>query len=139
MISDRFRGKSLRDGGWVYGSLIRDCNGKPMIHVAGYGATGGGFETRYIVEEKTIGQFIGEFDRNGREIYDDDLLRTEQPPGGILPPAPATTGKVEFNAMHGLVVKFRREGHDFDSYIRISDRINEVVGNIHDNPELITT
>ncbi len=137
MISDKFRGKFLYDGGWVYGGLIRDCDGKPMIHVAGYGS--GAFETRYSVDEETIGQFTGEFDRNGREIYDDDLLRTEQPPGGILPPAPATTGKVEFNAMHGLVVKFRRHGHDFDSYIRLTGQNNEVIGNIHDNPELTTT
>ncbi len=69
MISDKFRGKFLYDGGWVYGGLIRDCDGKPMIHVAGYGS--GAFETRYSVDEETIGQFTGEFDRNGREIYDD--------------------------------------------------------------------
>jgi uncharacterized phage protein (TIGR01671 family) len=133
----KFRGRTLYDGGWVYGGFTRDCDGKPMICVAGYACGGTGFDVRHPVEEKTIGQFTGLLDRNDKEIYDDDILRTEQHPGGILPPAPAKTGRVEFHVIYGVVIRFRHDGHDRDSYIRLVGQINEVIGNVHDNPESI--
>ncbi len=132
MITGKYRGKA-GCGSWVYGSLIRDCDGTPMIHVAGYGAGGSGFEVRHSVEEKTIGEFTGLLDRNDREIYDKDVVRSVQRAGGILPPAAPATGMVGFDMMHGIVIK-RKDKFD----INLLDKENEVLGNVFDNPELIT-
>ena len=77
----------------------------------------------YDVDEKTIGQYTGLKDRNGREIYEGDVLRHDN-----------YTIKVEW--LNGGFC-------DCHSNINIPLRyfsLNhyEVIGNIHDNPELLT-
>lgn len=121
----KFRAKRAENGAWVYGDLthvqkictVEDVqrNGRrsvPVVRVANYN-----------VDEKTIGQYTGLKDRNGREIYEGDVLRFDN-----------YTIKVEW--LNGGFC-------DCHSNIKISLRyfsLNhyEVIGNIHDNPELLT-
>jgi hypothetical protein len=69
-------------------------------------------------------------DINGLEIKVGQILKTKQRSGGILPPAPAQIGEVcykTFNNGTFLCIKFREERHDFDSYITLEGRINEIL------------
>ena len=71
-------------------------------------------------------------DINGINIEVGMMVKTQQPSGGILPPAPAQIGEVtykEFNNKTLMCIKFRKEGQDFDRYISLDGKINEVVLN----------
>ena len=61
-------------------------------------------------------------DINGTEIKVGQKVKTLQPSGGILPPAPAQIGEVvykEFNIGTLMCIKYRKEGQDFDRYISL--------------------
>ena len=118
-----FRGKR-GNGRWVYGSLVVSENIAPAI----YYEVGKGVAKRLdwcYVSPESIGQYTGLKDKNGVKIFEGDI--------------------VEFINLDlpNMVIRF-----DNGSFMLCEDenstyeelRMNyvvEVVGNIHDNPELI--
>jgi hypothetical protein len=70
-------------------------------------------------------------DINGIKIKIGDTVKTQQPSGGILPPAPAETGEVcwyeKQNETKELAVRFKKENEVFYRYILLSGKINIVL------------
>ena len=114
----KFRGKRLDNGEWLYGSLVI-LNGRYFIFDDA---------NRHEVDPTTVGEFTGLKDKNGKEMYEGDILTDEF----------ESIGVVEWRD-GAFVVNFA----DID-FFQIADCFDDFyqmwsIGNIHDNPELLKT
>ena len=112
----KFRGKDFL-GRWHYGHLhLATGSSSLMIQVDSFDSFG--------VLPKTVGQFTGLFDKNGNEIYEGDIYRYDNPD---------SINEVSYCAGGGFA------GFDLTPAIHSENRLLdvEVIGNIHDNPELL--
>lgn len=129
-----FRGKNDANE-WLYGYLTHPAgNDCPIIDGKDY--FGG-------VIENTVGQYIGLKDKNGTKIFEGDFVKDQY---GFI--HEIRFGRIGWESGVGLtgfvrVSKFETvendEGEEFYTCDRCVDLTKlEVVGNIHDNPELLT-
>lgn len=129
-----FRGKRLDNGAWVYGCFNhipcgRFRNDEYCIQtIKGNGRIG----RLYDVDPDTVGQYTGLTDKNGKNIFDGDIVQMpfwRSKKSGLF-----MKGIVEFhNAAFSVLWEHTEYGRNFLGYI---DDL-EVIGNIHDNPELL--
>ena len=128
MRTIKFRGKKLHNGKWVCGYLS-DVDNTPIGKVGIINSKPfSGCEESSMVIAETIGQFTSLYDRNEKEIYEGDLLKLQDD----------DTGLIEVRFVRG-VFAFLWQG-DLDDELPINAPTQEwatVMGNIHDNPELM--
>lgn len=141
----KFRGRSFINGKWVCGDSIKHTenaseNGTEVLTYIGSrieNARKVGAMKWSPVAPSTIGQFTGLRDRNGKEIYEGDIITVNgRYPRVIL------WDKVSWALMpcehyhneHFWVMNLQHPENDW--WKKFADEM-EVVGNIHDNPELI--
>ena len=130
MRTIKFRAKELGTGEWVIGDLHILCT-RPHIHNFLYNP-----DKKYI-DMSTIGQFIGLHDKNGKEIYEGDFIRSFDSQGEPIIHAI----EYENNDAQFIVVLAGYTKYDFGcggiTQKWINEFEKEVIGNIHDNPELL--
>ena len=127
-----FRGKTLNTGKWIEGYYCKYPHQfagflEPHIFVPSYDAEKEiGSCTTYPIAQDSVQQFTGLFDRNGKKIFEGDIV-------DILA---ENEGRGVVTYENGdLVVKASIFVVDFMSNINGKDV--EVLGNIVDNPELL--
>ena len=126
----KFRGKDLK-GEWRYGFLFYDydCTDKysPFINWKDEKYLGGIGEEQ--VEEETLGQFTGLKDKNGKEIYEGDVLQID-----------IDRAYVKWNDKYGYFELIPIGDYYFDSGV-IGEELEyleaKLIGNIYDNKELL--
>ena len=124
MRKSKYRGQKVSDGTWVYGSLSLDCDDKPFIRVAGYGADGKAFDSMVEVKPESVGQFTEVFAKN-KPVYENDIVQYISEWDGINH---VFTEKVVFEEGSFLAGECGRElAGCFDL---------QVVGNTSDDPEM---
>ena len=115
----KFRG--LRpDKVWIYGNLIQSGQRTYMVREKDY--------YNFKVKAETIGQFTGLYDKNGKEIYEGDVVGDS---------------KIRW------IVKWNKHRMGFSLYptteqlydempVNVENKLGyEIIGNVYDNPELL--
>ncbi len=127
----KFRGKRLTDGKWIYGDFFRN---RELAFIAADSIVDNPLASwrDYNVNPDTVGQFTGLYDAEGEEIYEGDVILEDKDPtmleivfrdGIFFASIGNTHGENPFMNCALRVILDRRKTH--------------VIGNIHDNPELL--
>ena len=129
-----FRGKRADNGEWIEGSLLGiDWCDKPSTYSI---APNTPVSVFYSVIPETVGQYTGLTDKNGVRIFEGDIVRyAERRLGGedVSVAFPVTFDEGGFCAHHYFLNNWLRNG--LGGNTKLEDI--EVIGNIHDNPELL--
>ena len=147
-----FRGKCVSDskyaGEWVTGGYVPLSEGITpnneglIMRFLGWNTT-----ITYHVDPDTVGQFTGKKDKNGVKIFEGDVIRRKESAYGL-----EDTGVAKYDCNLGAFVleyesygetcqsTFDNEFSEDDGKYTIEGTYSyEVIGNIDDNPELLST
>lgn len=139
-----FRGKQKDNGKWVYGNYaVTDNNGKQHFVFQNKA-----FE--FEVDSETVGQYTGLADKNGKKIFEGDIIKAYFNPQNSENP-PYAIGSVIFdNGTFKVVVRVSKNSTEYKVFEKENiaaysiehnflDRyyVLEVIGNTYDNPKLL--
>lgn len=132
----KFRGKRLDNGEWVYGYFYEECENTYIIedrqHLRNNICAR---NIPFAVIQATVGQFTGLYDKDGKEIYEGDIVKFS-----VLDDTVFENNWKEYicevSFCNGCfctygtpLIKGKWKGYDMVNV--------EIIGNIHDNPELL--
>lgn len=125
MRTIKFRGKRLDNSEWVHGSLA-ETHGALFIGISTDPDNSVYMMDWHIVDPDTIGQFTGLLDKNGKEIYEGDILGCPED---------------KYFLPETLIFKegcfMVEDGYTTTAMNVIDEKYRTIIGNIHDNPELL--
>ena len=156
-----FRGKRIDNGEWLEGSFLNDRDGSfyicPAVSDISYGD--GGNRRRigcwYKVDPSTVGQYTGLKDKNGKRIFEGDIVRytfdSPDDPTATKNGLKVRTGRIFWSdwrssfavtagrngsaSLNNDVACYVR-GRQIYEYVRGANTV-EVIGNVHDDSELL--
>ena len=122
-----FRGKRIDNGEWVEGYfvnlwLMHYQKHQPIITDNN--------AVSYDVDPSTVGQYTGLCDKNGKKIFEGDIVKTDKFS------EPNKQYIIKYDLQFGAFIGQDRYNLYFVTFDGDSGEF-EVIGNIHDNPELL--
>lgn len=135
----KFRGRDK--GNWHYGDLVQEIRHNDnklfdgtMTHIRNFEYKNGSYiGDIFPVNPNTIGQYTGLHDKNGKEIYEGDIVYCQTKYGKAKAIIKFIDGK--FVAYWNSAITHPQNGHHIACY-DINKKF-EVIGNIYDNLELL--
>ena len=152
-----FRGRRLDNCEWEYGDMFQNHDERIFVgELVVTDVSSNRFCDKYeigtyfaAVDPASVGQFTGMTDKNGKKIFEGDIVRYVYEPG-----------EGYWNSNQNSVIKWREPGWYMEGikgtnkyalmcgymttvpYASVSNeqkniKVFEVIGNIHDNPELL--
>ena len=130
-----FRGK-MDNGEWVYGSFCMDaleqfnglCGVDGFIRL--YDKAKGKMQT-YEVDRETVGQYTGLKDKDGKRIFEGDIVKTSDITHEGVIQIPGESFEIAMRKGCWVMVA----GEDWD-FLETNHECIQVIGNIHGNQEL---
>ena len=144
----KFRGKRVDNGEWVYGYLVKNTITTRIIsdfalvrsdahtedslnHCSGY------FD---IVDTETVGQLMPTFDKDGKEVFEGDIVNymLNFDDEKLQKKAKRYKGFIKWNSEH-CAFNIMETPEDTNGIVSNAGYFCafEVIGNVYDNPELI--
>lgn len=134
MRAIKFRGKQINGGNWIYGYYFSYKNADDTIdHIV----TPGEYSSKpldfFYVHPETVGQFTCLTDKNGKEIYEGDIIKEKES---------KYCGEYRLYRVYWCddnMQYFMADDDCCDSLplCELEVDYSVIIGNIHDNPELL--
>ena len=133
-----FRGKNKLTGKWVYGFYLeqdtynlgsKNTKRDLLIKDAGIIVENSKCTSGTIIDKKTLGQYTGLKDKNGKEIYEGDIVQID-----------IDRAYVKWNEKYGYFQLIPIGDYYFDSDVigQVLEYVDaEIIGNIYDNKNLL--
>ena len=125
-----FRGKDRMSGEWVYGDLYQERHSDGTIKTTIVQPL-----SVYNVDPDTVGQYTGLTDKNGNKIFEGDIIKVVSLHYETL--GKKINGEIVYD--RGCFWVERIDARGLKQSLSAAELENniEVIGNIHDNSELI--
>ena len=125
-----FRGKRTDNGKWECGDLLspNEFNAIPhIVYIAYLNEYGDIGEISTPVIPETVGQYTGLTDKNGVRIFEGDIIQSLES---------SVTGLVQWFPEHSAFMVWCKSANEVGFLYECADII-KIIGNIHNNPELL--
>ena len=133
-----FRGKRIDNGEWIYGYYARKGADKESFrHYICVSTFSSDYQSNYTypfylydyeVDPSTVGQYTGLTDKNGKKIFEGDIILRRYVRPYFLVEYSEEETEYQANFFDGSYASL---------YKYFSSKESKVIGNIHDNPELL--
>lgn len=129
-----FRGKRIDNDEWVYGYLVEATNvitDKKATFIFEQDATyftHGEFACSFEVKPETVGQYTGVIDKNGKKVFEGDVVEYD-----------GSCGEIVFVERRGAFMSNEKDmyGEWLSNLPQYGTGIVEIIGNIYDNKEIL--